>query len=472
MSLSIHSHPLIPIVAVAVLAPAGHSRDDARLPAGTCLASDMVGAQVVDAMNEKHAEIVDLMIDCHGERVACAVIRCDEVDGKEFAVPTSSLRLSIDENGARHVLIGKTLLGSQKSFPAGSFDSIPHLGLDGVWPSTVLHRATEMCGTAIENPVGESLGAIDDLAIDLDDGDVPFAVVAIGGFLGLGEERHPVPLSALEAKENDAGDPIVLLDVSKERLEAAPHFPRGDLPATIDDAYVANLRSHYRGQFGTGLAFATGGSIERASDLVGGRVVGAAGEEIGTIDDLILDRSTGKVEYAIVSCGGFLGIGDEKIVVPLGVLSHGESGASDAVATLDVTKEVLETGVRFDDGLLAKLEDPAALGTIARPFQVRETMARGILPVLASDVIDRELHDADAAKLGSVSDLAIDRATGDVRYAVVLLTEADDDLFAVRWKELHPTASENGVKLDVDAATVRNERRFPTNDWPSESDDR
>ncbi|MFG0319796.1 MAG: PRC-barrel domain-containing protein, partial [Planctomycetota bacterium JB042] len=164
--------------------------------------------------------------------------------------------------------------------------------------------------------------------------------------------------------------------------------------------------------------------------------------------------------------------GDEKIVVPLGVLSHGESGEGDAVATLDVTKETLETGVRFDDALLAKLEDPAALGTIARPFQVRETEARGILPVLASDVIDRELHDADSAKLGSVSDLAIDRATGDVRYAVVLLTEADDDLFAVRWKELHPTASEEGVKLDVDAATVRNERRFPTNEWPSESDGR
>src|SRR5690606_29023415 len=39
-------------------------------------ASDLIGAEVVDAKDEAHAEIVDLMIDAERERVACAVVRC------------------------------------------------------------------------------------------------------------------------------------------------------------------------------------------------------------------------------------------------------------------------------------------------------------------------------------------------------------------------------------------------------------
>ena len=54
----------------------------------------------------------------------------------------------------------------------------------------------------------------------------------------------------------------------------------------------------------------------RASQLQGMTIVDSANEDIGTVSDLVLDPTTGKVKYAAVSVGGFLGIGDKMFAVP------------------------------------------------------------------------------------------------------------------------------------------------------------
>jgi sporulation protein YlmC with PRC-barrel domain len=52
------------------------------------------------------------------------------------------------------------------------------------------------------------------------------------------------------------------------------------------------------------------------SEVPGTAVYNNAHEEIGAVDDLIVDTATGKVRYAIVSFGGFLGIGKSQYVIP------------------------------------------------------------------------------------------------------------------------------------------------------------
>jgi sporulation protein YlmC with PRC-barrel domain len=54
---------------------------------------------------------------------------------------------------------------------------------------------------------------------------------------------------------------------------------------------------------------------QRASKLVGASVVNSADERIGTIDDLVVNPED-KVTYAILSVGGFLGIGSKLVAVP------------------------------------------------------------------------------------------------------------------------------------------------------------
>ena len=80
----------------------------------------------------------------------------------------------------------------------------------------------------------------------------------------------------------------------------------------------------------------------RSSKLVGATVVNEANEKIGTIDDLIVSRSD-RVPYAIVSVGGFLGMGDKLVAVPF----DGFQLAADKTMLPGASKEELKNMPKF-----------------------------------------------------------------------------------------------------------------------------
>ena len=60
-----------------------------------------------------------------------------------------------------------------------------------------------------------------------------------------------------------------------------------------------------------------------SSDRVEGTsVYNGAGEKLGSIDDLMIDKVSGKVSYAVLSFGGFLGIGTNLLPLPWGRLCY------------------------------------------------------------------------------------------------------------------------------------------------------
>ena len=62
----------------------------------------------------------------------------------------------------------------------------------------------------------------------------------------------------------------------------------------------------------------------RSSKVVGSNVVNDANETIGKIDDLLVSRD-GRQPYAVLSVGGFLGMGNRLVVVPYDLLKFGDS---------------------------------------------------------------------------------------------------------------------------------------------------
>jgi sporulation protein YlmC with PRC-barrel domain len=82
-----------------------------------------------------------------------------------------------------------------------------------------------------------------------------------------------------------------------------------------------------------------------ASTLKGDRVRNAAGENLGSINEIMLDVASGRVAYAVLSFGGFLGIGDKLFAVPWQALRIDE-GEHEFV--LDVSRETLENAPGFD----------------------------------------------------------------------------------------------------------------------------
>jgi sporulation protein YlmC with PRC-barrel domain len=96
-------------------------------------------------------------------------------------------------------------------------------------------------GTTVYNPQGEKLGSIDDLMIDRATGQVRYAVLEFGGFLGMGTDRYPIPWSMLKYDDGRSGY-IVPLD--KARLEKAPRYSDERVP-TYDTEYGQRVNTYY-----------------------------------------------------------------------------------------------------------------------------------------------------------------------------------------------------------------------------------
>lgn len=84
-----------------------------------------------------------------------------------------------------------------------------------------LISAHRVQGTAVYDRADNRLGTVEDVMIDKRSGQVAFAVMSFGGFLGLGERHHPLPWSVLTYDVRLGG---YVADLSKERLEGAPHY--------------------------------------------------------------------------------------------------------------------------------------------------------------------------------------------------------------------------------------------------------
>ena len=96
-------------------------------------------------------------------------------------------------------------------------------------------------GTAVYNSGGDKLGSIDDLMIDKSAGQVRYAVMEFGGFLGMGTDRYPIPWKMLKYDTKLDGY-VVPLD--KNKLEKAPKYGTDNVP-TYDRAYGDRINGYY-----------------------------------------------------------------------------------------------------------------------------------------------------------------------------------------------------------------------------------
>lgn len=113
---------------------------------------------------------------------------------------------------------------------------------------STMSRASTMIGADVENNQGEDLGDIDDIVIDPQTGQVAYAVVSFGGFLGLGEKHYAVPFAALThvaSGQRIGTRERYLLNIDQERLRNAPAFERNVWPNMADRTWGEQLHAYY-----------------------------------------------------------------------------------------------------------------------------------------------------------------------------------------------------------------------------------
>lgn len=93
-----------------------------------------------------------------------------------------------------------------------------------------------------------------------------------------------------------------------------------------------------------------------SSKITGSHVKNLQNEDIGTIENLIVNPETGRLRFAVLSVGGFLGVGDTNVVVPWMALNvEKTSDGSSPAYVLNTTKDKLKSAPRFDSAKLGDL---------------------------------------------------------------------------------------------------------------------
>ena len=94
--------------------------------------------------------------------------------------------------------------------------------------------------------------------------------------------------------------------------------------------------------------------ILSSTSITGTNVTNQKGENLGEIKDLMIDTETGTVNYAVLSFGGFLGLGDKYFAIPFEAFSVNTTTEK---FTLNVTKDRLENAPGFDKDNWPKTSD-------------------------------------------------------------------------------------------------------------------
>lgn len=205
----------------------------------------------------------------------------------------------------------------------------------------------------------------------------------------------------------------------------------------------------------------------RMARLIGMPVRGTNGEEIGEVHDLIVDAQDGRVRYAVIDAGGFLGIGQHRTAVSLRNL--------DAVlepdhVRVDMTREQLERYPSYPPdrepdwnlGGFAQQVDDAVHPNGNGGGKMRRYWK-------GSDLLDADLKDQRGNDIGDVEGLVIDASNGKVLYGVAKFDGTWMSPEALVRIDPTQVRAEDGDGSDLvmvaNAASIRAAPRVDENRW-------
>jgi len=243
-------------------------------------------------------------------------------------------------------------------------------------------RMSELIGMDVRNERGERLGDVNDLVVDPVTGQVAYAVVGAGGFLGIGEKLSAFPMRSFKIARGDArgtavgadrvldndgvrGDkgPIgsdrtassstpgttatapadrtassapaapasrmlpgrstrdlqLVLNADPKQLKDAPNFDRDRWPDWNDSTFRSGV-DRAAGVNAPPVAAGQTGKLVRASQLMDADIRDTQNKDIGEIEDLVVDMNSGRVHYAVVEFERGWFESDKLVALPMNAL--------------------------------------------------------------------------------------------------------------------------------------------------------
>lgn len=107
--------------------------------------------------------------------------------------------------------------------------------------TATLIASNKVEGTSVYNQNGDRLGTVYNFMVDKKSGNVQYAVLSFGGFLGVGQDYYPLPWSMLTYDTSKGG---YVVDLDKSQLDNAPRYASGDEPPH-DREYGQSVYDYY-----------------------------------------------------------------------------------------------------------------------------------------------------------------------------------------------------------------------------------
>ncbi len=247
-------------------------------------------------------------------------------------------------------------------------------------------------------------------------------------------------------------------------------------------------------------------SAAKASDVIGMTVKNYQGEKLGTVEDLAVDVSSGRIVQVILSTGGIIGVGDRLSAVPPGALHY---DVTNKVLHLDANKEKLRSAPEFKTAKWAEHSDTEHLSAVytyygqepafkfihkgdlndgsantsstrnadgtwnkARMTGERQWMipaARLGQTQKASKITGLPVKNMQDEKLGAVDNLLVDVQAG--RIVAVIVSSGGflglgEELSAVPPTALNFNASHDTLQLDATKDRMSAAPHFKADQWP------
>jgi sporulation protein YlmC with PRC-barrel domain len=222
--------------------------------------------------------------------------------------------------------------------------------------STITHAilASDLVGMDITNQDGEEVGEVAELLVD-SAGMVQYVIFDVGGFLGIDAKSVAVAWDEMtihleddvelgDDEEFDVDDLTVMYTALAPDLEALPEF---DTSILDDNGYIMDEDADPEDDFD---AAPYVGMLE-VDEFQDYDLRNTEDEDLGEVEDLVIDLNEGQVSYAVVDFGGFLGIAENSVAVPWSEFQlNGTDDPDEEIFTLDVAEADLEAAPTFDFG--------------------------------------------------------------------------------------------------------------------------
>lgn len=208
----------------------------------------------------------------------------------------------------------------------------------------------------------------------------------------------------------------------------------------------------------------------RVTQLMGKDVRNAKNEDLGDINDLVIDLDTGRVQYVVLSFGGVLGMGDKLFAYPLAAF---RISADRDELVLNVDQARLKNAEGFEKSRWPNWNDPANRGKVARWFDPKAPVSTTGRYKRASEIMGSDVRDANGKDIGDVREVVVNTGDGAVRYAVIEFERGwftADKYVVVPIQSLKRTGDKDEFIITRTRAELEKAPAFEKSKWPDIND--